>query len=256
MFDLLLQFGHFFFWTFVLFLIEADLGKRARRCYAYLCGCCFNPKPKVDPKQDNDVMEEVIRVADTPNDQLAIKVENLRKVYNLKGSCRCGKEPLVAIENLSFGLQAGEIFALLGVNGAGKTTTFKTLTSEIEPTSGSIHIGGQSMAKDFNKIKKMIGYCPQTNPIFEHMTVEENIFYFASLKGVPDDRRDSLVKQTMQQLDLLGSYNKLAGTLSGGNKRKLSVAMAIIGNPPIILLDEPSAGMDPEARRKMWQVVE
>lgn len=160
------------------------------------------------------------------------------------------------MDNLSFGLEAGETFALLGVNGAGKTTTFKTLTSEIEPTSGSIHIGALNIATDFNKIKKLIGYCPQTNPIFDYMTVEENIYYFASIKGIPKERRNQLVDRAITQLDLIDSCKKLAGTLSGGNKRKLSVAMAIIGNPPIILLDEPSAGMDPEARRKMWQVVE
>ena len=162
---------------------------------------------------------------------------------------------LVAVENVSFGLESGECFALLGVNGAGKSTTFKSLTSEVEPTAGSIHIGSLDIRKDFNKIKKLIGYCPQTNPIFEYMSVEENIEYFARIKGIPRTRRSELCNRAIKQLDLENHRKKLAGNLSGGNKRKLSVAIAIVGSPPIILLDEPSAGMDPEARRFMWRVV-
>ena len=167
----------------------------------------------------------------------------------------CKVRSLVAVENISFGLEAGECFALLGVNGAGKSTTFKSLTREVEPTSGSIEIGAFDIRKDFNKIKKLIGYCPQTNPIFEYMSVEENIDYFARIKGIPDTHRTKLVNKAIAQLDLESHRQKLAGALSGGNKRKLSVALAIVGSPPIILLDEPSAGMDPEARRFMWRVV-
>ena len=183
----------------------------------------------------------------------------MRKVYELKGGCcsciSCRPKNLVAVEDISFGLEAGECFSLLGVNGAGKSTTFKSLTREVEPTSGSIHIGAYDIRKEFNKIKKLIGYCPQTNPITEYMSVEENIDYFARIKGIPESHRDKLVNKAIVQLDLDSHRNKMAGALSGGNKRKLSVAMAVVGSPPIILLDEPSAGMDPEARRFMWRVV-
>ena len=95
-----------------------------------------------------------------------------------------------------------------------------------------------NIRNDFNKIKKLIGYCPQNNPIFEYLSVEENIEYFARIKGIPKDVRKSLVNQCIKQLDLSTNRKKLAGTLSGGNKRKLAVALAIIGNPPIILLLE------------------
>ena len=156
---------------------------------------------------------------------------------------------------MSFGLKSGECFALLGVNGAGKSTTFKNLTCEVEPTEGNIHIGSLDINKDFNKIRKLIGYCPQTNPIFDSLSVEEHIYYFARIKGVPTKLRSSLVDQAIEQLGLQQYHKKLAGQLSGGNKRKLSVAIAIVGSPPIILLDEPSAGMDPTARRFMWEVV-
>ena len=192
----------------------------------------------------------------TTPEQLKIRVENLRKVYQLTGNMCNPTKNLVAVENISFGLEAGECFALLGVNGAGKSTTFKSLTSEVEPTSGTIHIGSHDIRKDFHKIKKLIGFCPQTNPIFEFMSVEENIEYFGRIKGIPKDWRKELVERAIKQLDLQPHRKKQAGTLSGGNKRKLSVAQAIVGSPPIILLDEPSAGMDPEARRFMWRVVE
>lgn len=253
-FDLAAQGVHFFFWFFLLFLIEADLGKRCRKCYN---SCCRRTMPKKveDIKLDSDVIAEQTRVYETANEDFKIKVQDLRKVYQINGGCCNPLKPLVAVENISFGLQAGECFALLGVNGAGKSTTFKTLTSEVEPTEGNIHIGALDIRKDFNNIKKLIGYCPQTNSIFDYMSVEENIWYFARIKGIPKDRRDELCNRVIKQLDLSSSRKKLAGTLSGGNKRKLCVAMAIVGSPPIILLDEPSAGMDPEARRFMWRVV-
>lgn len=252
--DMIMQGAHFAFWCLLLWAIEADLGKRIRKCWQCCCIRSSDKNKSSDIKLDADVIVEQQRVASTPGEQLKIKVENLRKVYSVGGMCKPSGN-LVAVENISFGLGPGECFALLGVNGAGKSTTFKSLTSEVEPTSGMIQIAGRDVTKDFNSIKKLIGYCPQTNPIFEYMSVEENIEYFARIKGIPSDRRAELCNRAIKQLDLESHRKKLSGTLSGGNKRKLSVAIAIVGSPPIILLDEPSAGMDPEARRFMWRVV-
>ena len=195
--DLLLMGGHFVFWFFVLFLIEADLGKRIRKIYNCCCRMAM-PKKIEDMKLDSDVLAEKQKVAQTPNDQFKIKVQDLRKVYQIQGGCCNPVKPLVAVENISFGLQAGECFALLGVNGAGKSTTFKSLTAEVEPTEGSIHIGALDIRKDFNKIKKLVGYCPQTNAIFDYMSVEENIFYFARIKGIPTDRMDELCNRAIK----------------------------------------------------------
>lgn len=182
-------------------------------------------------------------------------MKQLRKVY-LTGSGPCNPgEPLRAVERLSFGLSKGECFALLGVNGAGKSTTFKVLTSEEQATSGTITVQGMDMNEHFDKVRKLIGYCPQYNPIFESLSVEQNIRYFAKIKGIPAYCREKLVENAIEKLGLQIHRTKASGTLSGGNKRKLSVAIAIVGNPPIILLDEPSAGMDPEARRYMWSVI-
>jgi ATP-binding cassette subfamily A (ABC1) protein 3 len=141
------------------------------------------------------------------------------------------------------------------VNGAGKTTIFKSLTSDILPSGGDISINGHDIIKGFNQVRKLIGYCPQHDAIFELMTVEQHLEYYARLKGVIKDKRKILVEDAIQKMNLEEHRKKAAGSLSGGNKRKLSVAIAVLGNPPIILLDEPSAGMDPEARRFMWSVV-
>lgn len=108
------------------------------------------------------------------------------------------------------------------------------------------------MQTQFSEARKLIGYCPQVDAIFPRMTVEETIKFYGLIKGIPIYRLGPVVEKAIRDLNLQDHRNKLAGNLSGGNKRKLSVAIALIGNPPIILLDEPSAGMDPEARRFMW----
>jgi len=108
---------------------------------------------------------------------------------------------------------------------------------------------------DFESVRKLIGYCPQKDAIFPLMTVEEHVYFFARIKGIPQHLREELCEKVIVDMNLVDHRKKCAGQLSGGNKRKLCVANAILGDPPIILLDEPSAGMDPEARRFMWSVV-
>jgi ABC-type multidrug transport system ATPase subunit len=126
----------------------------------------------------------------------------LRKVY-LTGAGPCDQgAPLRAVERLSFGLSKGECFALLGVNGAGKSTTFKVLTMEEEATSGSITVQGMDMKKEFEKVRKLIGYCPQYNPIFETLSVEQNIEYFAKIKGIPNHCRDQMIETVIDKLGL------------------------------------------------------
>lgn len=199
--------------------------------------------------QEPLIDQETLRKSATDVD--VIRVSNFRKAY----TSWFGK-PFLAVERISFGLDYGECFALLGVNGAGKSTTFKSLTRDIVPTSGEISIAGYDVLNEFGEARKLIGYCPQHDAIFPLMTCLEHLRFYATIKGIPVDRRDEVVEDCINQLNLMDHRDKPAGTLSGGNKRKLSVAVAIIGNPPIILLDEPSAGMDPEARRFMWSVVE
>jgi ATP-binding cassette, subfamily A (ABC1), member 3 len=179
-------------------------------------------------------------------------VNKLRKVYYQNGNSK-----LVAVRNISFGLEYGECFALLGVNGAGKTTTFKSMTGDVVPTDGKIYIDGLDLSStyEFSKARKLIGYCPQDNAIFEGMTVKEHLVFYSRIKGVLPHLRNKLIEKVMEEMDLKVFENVRSEELSGGNKRKLSVAMAIIGNPPIVFLDEPSTGMDPRAKRFMWTII-
>ena len=198
---------------------------------------------------NNDINLQSSRI-ELPNKQYAIKVQNLVKIYNNK--C-CNK--VHAVKNVSFNLDSGEIFGFLGVNGAGKTTTFKCLSHEIFPTYGNIYINGLEISKNFDKVRNLIGYCPQFDAIFDFLTVYENLEFYGLVKGAKDDKLDLVINALIEQMNLVPFKNKISGTLSGGNKRKLSVAIALICNPPIILLDEPSTGMDPETRRHMWKVI-
>jgi len=152
-------------------------------------------------------------------------------------------------------LEPGECFGLLGLNGAGKTTTFKCITQEIAPDNGEIFVFGKEISGKFNELKKVFGYCPQFDAIFEYLTVYENLEFYARIKGIKRNLVHQLVTSMIEEMSLTEFTNKISGRMSGGNKRKLSVAISMIGNPPIILLDEPSTGMDPEARRFMWSVI-
>ena len=187
---------------------------------------------------------------DIPGKKYAIKVENLIKIYNV--DC-CKKKQ--AVKNISFNLDHGEIFGFLGTNGAGKTTTFKCLSNEIFPSYGKISIDEHDISKDFNKVRNLIGYCPQFDTIFEFLTVYENLEFYGIIKGAKKEKLNGIIEALINEMNLIKFKDKISGTLSGGNKRKLSVAIALICNPPIILLDEPSTGMDPEAGRYMWKAI-
>ena len=204
-------------------------------------------------KEDFDEKYNSIEIAkESANKQIAIKVRNLRKIY---GNGCLNKEKNIAIDNLNFCIESGECFGLLGLNGAGKTTTFKCITQEISQDNGEIFIYGKDIRGNFNELNDLFGYCPQFDAIFEHLTVYENLEFYATIKGIKENLIDALVRNMILEMALTEFTNKIAGRLSGGNKRKLSVAISMLGNPPIILLDEPSTGMDPEARRFMWSVI-
>jgi ATP-binding cassette subfamily A (ABC1) protein 3 len=197
-------------------------------------------------EEDEDVAREAERVRSGGADGDAVKLLGIRKVY--KGN-------KVAVRNLAFGLPKGECFGYLGINGAGKTTTMKMMTGDIIPTAGSGTLGGFDILSQQLEVRRLIGYCPQFDALFELMSVREHLELFARIKGVSSADLSEVVKALMHQMNLDDFENKLAGTLSGGNKRKLSVAIALIGSPPIVFLDEPSTGMDPVSRRFMWNVI-
>jgi len=163
--------------------------------------------------------------------------------------------PKVAVNSISFALQPGEVFGFLGVNGAGKTTTLQILSGDTLPTSGTALMGGYDVINEQHLLRQLLGYCPQFDALLDLLTVKEHIELYARIRGIPENQVSDMVTQLINRLDLSKYTNNLAGKLSGGNKRKLSVAVALIGNPPIIFLDEPSTGMDPVAKRFMWKVI-
>ena len=212
-----------------------------------------------DNVNDTYVKNEIIKAKTITKDHYAIKIINLIKDYyggpfGFKIFDSCFKTTN-AVRDISLCLNYGECFGFLGVNGAGKTTTFKCLSKEVLPTYGKVYIDNKEINEDFDKVRSLIGYCPQFNAIFESLTVYENLEFYGLIKGAKKEKIESIIYALMEEMDLTSFKDKESGRLSGGNKRKLSVAIAIICNPPIILLDEPSTGMDPEARRYMWGVI-
>ena len=183
-----------------------------------------------------------------------IKVKNLKKIYKM-GCLNRDKKSIIAVKNISFRLNHGECFGLLGFSGAGKTTTFKCITQEICQDKGEILVNGKDIRGKFNELNKIFGYCPQFNAIFEHLTVYENLEFYAKIKDVNHNSIKTLIKIIIEEMSLKEFKNKISKNLSGGNKRKLSVAISILCNLPIILLDEPATGIDPEARRSMCSII-
>jgi len=175
--------------------------------------------------------------------QSVIQVRNLTKVYN--GN-------VVALDNVSFEVYRGEIFGLLGPNGAGKTTLIKILTGQLEPTSGEVIVLGVNH-KDFLKsdARFKVSYVPQENIIWEHLTVEENLSVMGAMYKLPKKEIKEKIKYLLEEFDLIEARKRLAEKLSGGMKRKLSIAMALINDPEVLILDEPTAGLDPKTRASM-----
>ncbi|CAN8286970.1 unnamed protein product [Cochlearia groenlandica] len=204
-----------------------------------------------DIEDDIDVQEERDRVISGLTENTIFYLQNLRKVYP---GCK-HQGPKVAVQSLTFAVQAGECFGFLGTNGAGKTTTLSMLSGEETPTSGTAFVFGRDIVASPKAIRQHIGYCPQFDALFDYLTVKEHLEFYARIKGVVDHRIDNVVMEKLVEFDLLKHSQKPSFTLSGGNKRKLSVAIAMIGDPPIVILDEPSTGMDPIAKRFMWDVI-
>lgn len=161
-----------------------------------------------------------------------IELENVTKKYG----------DFTAIDNMSFKINKGEIVGFLGKNGAGKTTTLKMITGLIGPTEGSILINGEKIN---NKSKKLIGFMPENTPLYQDMTVKEYINYIGELKKIKKDKRKEDVKKIINSLGLLDVENKLIKNISRGYKQRVSMAGALIGDPEIIILDEPTVGLDP-----------
>ncbi len=161
---------------------------------------------------------------------------------------------LTAVDGVSLSIADNECFALLGLNGAGKSTLINMLTTQIKPTSGDAQINGLNLVKDKNKIRKIINISPQESAVAKNLTVRENLDLIASLYEV--EGKDKIISSIIDSFGLREKENVLCKKLSGGQLRRLSIALAIITSPKILFLDEPTLGLDVKARKLLWSIVE
>lgn len=175
----------------------------------------------------------------------AIQIENLTKRYR----------DVVAVDGLSLCIEKGELFSLLGVNGAGKTTTIKMLSCLTAPTSGDAYLLGKSICKDTAAVKSMIAVSPQETAIAKGLSVKENLELLCGVHGFSKNKKQEKIKELTALLGLESVIGRKAGKLSGGWQRRLSIAMALISEPEILFLDEPTLGLDVLARSDLWDII-
>ncbi|KAM6219697.1 phospholipid-transporting ATPase ABCA7 [Rhynchocyon petersi] len=209
----------------------------------------LSPQYKLQPlpplgEEDEDVARERERVVRGATQGDVLILRDLTKVYR--------GQRMPAVDRLCLGIPPGECFGLLGVNGAGKTSTFRMVTGDTLPSWGEAVLAGHSVAQESAAAHRRMGYCPQSDAVFELLTGREHLELFARLRGVPEARVAQTARAGLVRLGLGGYSDRPAGTYSGGNKRKLATAVALVGDPAVVFLDEPTTGMDPHARRFLW----
>lgn len=175
----------------------------------------------------------------------AIKIVNLTKTY----------KDITAVDKLNLCIKKGELFSLLGVNGAGKTTTIKMLCGLTKPTSGDAFLNGNSVISNLAQVKKIIAISPQETAIASGLTVRENLELMCGIYGFVKETKEQKINELATLLGLTNVINKKSSKLSGGYQRKLSIAMALIGEPEILFLDEPTLGLDVLARSDLWDII-
>ncbi|XP_077973323.1 cholesterol transporter ABCA5-like isoform X3 [Styela clava] len=225
----------------------------------------------VDDAEDDDVTKERNKVEEISRNQHSddgpvVLMEGLRKEFTKRTeksfqSCRKPSDGeddetvKVAVRNLSMTVYPGEVVGLLGPNGAGKTTALNVLIADVGATAGRVSVGGHSVTSTFSEAFKTMGYCPQSNPLWKPLTLREHLEIYATVRGVPKDKIPATVKNFMEALDIVEHEDKRVKALSGGTQRKLCFAISMLGNPQVVLLDEPSTGMDPKTKRFLWNTI-
>ena len=174
-----------------------------------------------------------------------IKTTNLIKKY----------KSITAVDKLNLEINKGELFALLGVNGAGKTTVIKMLSCLTKPTSGDAVVGNYSITRESEKVKELIGVSPQETAIAPNLSSKENLELICGIHGFSKEKTKTKTEELARQFSLDSILHRKAGKLSGGWQRRLSIAMALIGEPEILFLDEPTLGLDVIARHELWEVI-
>lgn len=175
----------------------------------------------------------------------AVSLQNVHKLYN----------NVPVVNGLSFEIQAGEMFGLLGPNGAGKSTTIRMLTTLTKPSDGQIRVAGYDVARQRSLVKSRIGVVLQQISIDSDLTVWQNMEYHGRLHHIPNPLRQKEIDRALEYVELSDRRNDPAKTLSGGMKRRLQIARALLHRPEILFLDEPTVGLDPQTRRRLWEII-
>lgn len=176
-----------------------------------------------------------------------ITVQNITKTYTLK------KQVIKALDDVSFTIKRGELFGLIGPDGAGKTSMFRILTTLLLPDSGSASVNGFDVTKDLEDIRKIVGYMPGKFSLYQDLTIEENLNFFADVFGTSVKENYAIIKDIYEQIEPF--KKRRAGKLSGGMKQKLALCCALIHKPEILFLDEPTTGVDPVSRKEFWEIL-
>ena len=162
---------------------------------------------------------------------------------------------ITAVDKLNLEIRGGELFSLLGVNGAGKTTTIKMLSCLTMPTDGDAFVGGYSVTKESEQVKRLIGVSPQETAVAPGLSVKENLELICGIHGFSEEKTAAKIRELSEQFSLEDVLNRKAGKLSGGWQRRVSIAMALISEPRILFLDEPTLGLDVIARHELWEII-
>lgn len=230
---------------------------------------CFRSSSQLEhiSPDDEDVLQEENTVKQQANEgvidsNVAVQIRGLVKVYpgsTSLGCCKCKRTPPYhALRGLWVNLAKDQLFCLLGPNGAGKTTAINCLTGISPVTSGDALIHGHSIRSSvgMSNIRRIIGVCPQFDILWDELTGQEHLSLFANIKGLPNATISTVVQNSLAEVRLTNAAKMRASSYSGGMKRRLSVAIALIGDPKLIILDEPTTGMDPISRRHVWDIIE
>ncbi|XP_053149567.1 ABC-type organic anion transporter ABCA8B-like isoform X2 [Hemicordylus capensis] len=213
---------------------------------------------------DRDVQDERARarsalMSTNQEEKPVIVAHNLRKEYKSKKACSCCKKDKaggkVATRNVSFCVKKGEVLGLLGPNGAGKSTTISMITGDTDVTAGQVLIKRADAAATEEDTAGFLGYCPQENALWPNLTMKEHLEIYAAVKGIRKDAAAIAINRIVQALELQGHLKKATKTLAAGLARKLCFALSMMGNPTVMLLDEPSTGMDPKGKRQVWKTI-
>ncbi|KZC11898.1 ATP-binding cassette sub-family A member 5 [Dufourea novaeangliae] len=269
---------HFPVWFFILLLLDikksggnvSDIFKHFLRNGGSI-GEEIMENTDIGEHEDSDVKAERQKVfnlitSSSVQEPPVVLVQNLRKEYRHResGSCSCcskqeeevsQKQRKVAVRNLSLAVEPGEVFGLLGHNGAGKTTTMKIIIAEEAATRGRVQIGGNNIHSHMTEAFRQMGYCPQHDAQWKNITVREHLECYAAIRGVPWGDIGRIVDLYLSGLQIHEHADKQTQECSGGTRRKLSFAMAMIGGPKVVLMDEPSTGMDPRSKRFLWDTI-